>query len=341
MRAQQIITTWDYHHGQATRVVVAGLPPLRGATMAEKQDFFAEQCDHIRTSLMHEPRGHKNMLGAVLTDPVTPDGDIGMLFLSPQGFFEMCGDSTFSATAALFDSGMVRYAEPDGERSVKIDTVAGRVVAHVALRGGEPAAITFDNVPSYSLGRQVLEVGGTGPVEAELAYGGLNYAFVEANALGIASLADARRDDLLEAGTRAWRAARAQTSLPTSVSPTHIGESRPVDLVTLWEPLQGERGARVANFYAPQTCGRTPSGTGLSARVAVEVAAGRLGHGDTFIHESPLGLRFTARVAQTGIARADGGPPGVVPAVTARSFLMGTAQWVLHPDDPFRHGFVF
>ena len=152
MKAEQIIYTWDYHHGQATRVVTGGLPPLRGATMADKQDYFAERCDHVRSSLMQEPRGHKNMLGAVLTDPVTPDGDIGMLFLSPQGFFEMCGDSTFSAVAALVDSGIASYAEPDGEMSLKLDTVAGRVDVQVDLQDGEPIGITFDNVPSYDLG---------------------------------------------------------------------------------------------------------------------------------------------------------------------------------------------
>jgi proline racemase len=75
--------------------------------------------------------------------------------------------------------------------------------------------------------------------------------------------------------------------------------------------------------------------------VAVEAAAGRLRSGETYVHVSPLGLRFTARVVESGVSRADGGQPGVVPAVTARSFLMGTAQWVLHPEDPFRHGFVF
>jgi proline racemase len=341
MRAQQIVYTWDYHHGQATRVIAGGLPPLRGATMAEKQDFFAEQCDHIRTSLMQEPRGHKNMLGAVLTEPATPDGDIGMLFLSPHGFFEMCGDSTFSATAALIDSGIIRCADPDGELKLKIDTVAGRVDAHVALRAGEPVAITFDNVPSYSLGAQTIEVDGAGPVEALLGYGGLTYAFIEARALGIVSLANVERDVLLDAGTRALKSARAQTSLPAHVGLDRIGERRRVDLITLWEPLRDEKGARVANFYAPQTCGRTPSGTGLSARAAIEAAAGRLGPGETFIHESPLGLRFTARITRTGVGRADDGPPGVVTAVTARSFLMGTAQWVLHPEDPFRHGFVF
>lgn len=341
MRARQVVYTWDYHHGQATRVIAGGLPSIRGVTMAEKQAYFAARCDHVRTSMMQEPRGHRNMLGAVLTDPVTPDGDVGMLFLTPQGFLAMCGDSTFSGAAAIVDAGIVPYADPDGGVELKIDTVAGRVDVHVALRGGEPVAVTFDNVPSYSLGEQMIDVEGVGPVRAMLGYGGLTYAFFEARALGVPSLLEVPRDELLDIGTRVLQSARAQTMLPGCLGPDWAGDPRPVDLVTLYEPLEGEQGARVANFYLPHTCGRTPSGTGLSARTAIEVAAGRLGVGDSFIQESLVGLRFVSTVTRTGVARADGGLAGIVPAVTARSYLMGTAQWILHPDDPFRDGFVF
>ncbi len=341
MKAQRVLYTWDYHHGQATRVVVGGLPPLRGATMAEKQAYFAEHCDHIRASLMQEPRGHKNMLGAVLTDPATPDGDVGLLFLHPRGYFEMCGDSTFSATAALIDAGIVASESPDGELSLRLDTVAGRVDVHVRLKDGEPVAITFDNVASYSLGEQVIHIAGMGEVKAQLGYGGLTYAFVEASAVGLPALLHVNHDALLDVGTRVWQAAREQTALPAYVGRDRIGEPRPVDLITLWEPLPDERGARVANFYAPQTTGRTPSGTGLSARAAIEAAAGRLHAGETFVHESLLGLRFLARLVQVDVPRADMGTPGVIPAITARSFLMGTAQWILHAEDPFRFGFIF
>lgn len=335
MRAQQTIYAWDYHHGQATRVVLGGLSPLRGATMQEKQDDFIKRYDYVRTSLMQEPRGHKNMLGAVLTEPVTPDGHIGVLFLSPQGYFDMCGDSTFSAVAAMIDSGMISYAHPDDEIQINLDTVAGRVNVRAQLKEGEAAAITFNNVPSFTLGAQSLPVPGTGPVEAWLGYGGLVYAFVKAQDVGIHSLRDIKRDDLLETGTRVWQAARENIRVVLS------GEKKPIDLITLWEPLDKERGARVANFYAPLTTGRTPSGTGLSARVAIEAAAGRLAQGETFFHESLLGLRFAGRIVSEGIAAADGSLRGIVPSITARSFLMGTGQWILHPDDPFRSGFIF
>jgi proline racemase len=276
--------------------------------------------------MMQEPRGHANMLGAAVTDPVTPDGDVGLLFLHPRGFFEMCGDSTFSSVAALIDSGIIRYDDPNGQRHIKLDTVAGRVNAHVQLKDGDPVAITFNNVPSYSLGTRTIAVPGAGEVEATFAYGGLMYAFVEARNVGLPSLRESARDTLLDAGTRVWLAAREDVK--------RRGEKRQVELITLWEPLEGETGARVANFYAPQTTGRTPSGTGLSARVAIEAAAGRLRQGDRFIHESLLGLRFSGSVAETVGTT-------IIPAVTARSFLMGTAQWVLHPEDPFQAGFIF
>lgn len=340
MRAKQIITTWDYHHGQATRVITGGVPPLRGATMAEKQASFAAQCDHVRSSLMQEPRGHRNMLGAVLTDPSTPDGDIGLLFLHPRGFFEMCGDSTFSSVACLIDAGIIPYSDPNGAMSIKVDTVAGRVNVEVQLQDGEAVGITFNNVPSYALGSQPLRVDGMGEVEALLGFGGLTYAYVEARSVGIPSLREVDTATLLEVGGRVLAAGREQISLPSLVSPTQMGEQRPVDLITLWEPLGIVKGTRVANFYAPQTCGRTPSGTGLAARVAVEVAAGRLQVDETFIHESPLGLRFLGKAVEMNIPRPDGGTAGIVPAITARSFLMGTSQWVLHPDDPFQAGFI-
>src|SRR5262249_10960785 len=155
-----------------------------------KQAYFAAHCDHIRTSMMREPRGHANMLGAVVTDPATPDGDVGLLFLHPGGFFEMCGDSTFSSVAALIDSGIIRCDDPNGERRIRLDTVAGRVDVEVRLNNGEPVAITFQNVPSYSLGSQSIHVNGIGAVQADLSYGGLVYAFVQASALGIRSLKD-------------------------------------------------------------------------------------------------------------------------------------------------------
>jgi proline racemase len=330
MRSERTVTCWDYHHGQATRILVSGFPSIPGETMAEKESYFERRWGAIRQSLLMEPRGHRNMLGAIVTEPVTEDSILGVLFTHPHGYFEMCGDSAFSLASFVVDSGIV--GEASGNQRVLVDTVAGQIALELEIHDGECMSSTIRNVPSYSLGEGTLELA-TGAVRALLAYGGLTYAMVESADLGIGSLrldgleAD-KRKQLVDAGSSAWLAAREGCR-------TSEGEVAAIDLVTLYEPLDGVRGVRVANFYGPGTMGRTPSGTGLSARIAWEHAEGNLAPGEEYVHESVLGLRFVGKVESV----LEDPRRSVVPAVTARSFLMGINQLMLKADDPFRDGF--
>lgn len=341
--ARHVLHVWDYHHGQATRVVVGGCPPLPGKTMAEKQAYLAERYDHLRALICREPRGHRNMLGAFLTEPATPGCDAGVIFVHPDGYFEACGDSTFSVAVALFESGMVPRRGEDGEQLLRLDTVLGPVPVTVELAGGRVRSVTMRSGWSHALGVVTLEVEGLGAVQAELAWGGLLYAFVPAAAVGLrlgADLDPAEREQVLDTGSRIWRAAREQARADVP----GVQAGRPVDLITLYEdidekgqsmpPGDGQpAGARVANFYAPRTMGRTPSGTGTAARVALLHQAGRLPIGAPFYHESPLGLRFTARVVVAGTE-------GIVSEISTMSYCMGIATLVLRDDDPFPAGFA-
>ncbi|MDI6824541.1 MAG: proline racemase family protein [Bacillota bacterium] len=319
MRGRHLLYCMDYHHGQATRVVMAGLPFVPGADMAARQAFFRQHLDWVRGVVCAEPRGHTNMLGAVVLPPVRPDAHAGVIFLHPGGYFDMCGDSAFSTVTALVDSGMVPPRK--GEFAVKLDTVAGPVDARVRVTGGEVVEVTIANVPSYYLGPVELRAGSLA-VGAEVAYGGLVYAFVDAGAVDLAPLDRQPRARLLQTGTALWEAAR-----------TLAVKGRRVDLVTVGERLPGSARFRVANFYAPATMGRTPSGTGISARVALLLARGELGEKGEVVHESILGLSFRARAREI----RPGGE--VVPEVTARSYLMGITQLVVKEDDPFPAGF--
>jgi len=341
--ARHVLQVWDYHHGQATRIVVGGCPPLAGATMAQKQAYLAEHYDHLRALICREPRGHRNMLGAFLTEPATPGCDAGVIFVHPDGYFEACGDSTFSVAVALVESGMVRRTEEDGEQLLRLDTVLGPVPVTVQVAGGRVRSVTMRSGWSHALGKASLEVEGLGSVYAELAWGGLLYAFVPAAAVGLRlgpDLDSPDRERVLELGTRLWQAARQRVR--ADVPGVQAGRS--VDLVTLYQDVDeagqelppGEAqpaGARVANFYAPRTMGRTPSGTGTAARVALLVRAGYLPLGAPFFHESPLGLRFTARAV---VASTE----GIVSEISTMSYCMGTATLVLRDDDPFREGFT-
>ena len=329
MRTRRIVTCWDYHHGQSTRILVSGHPFVPGNSMREKQENFKAVADDLRAALCREPRGHRNMLGAILTEPVEPGSVLGVLFTSPDGYFDMCGDSSFSLGGYLADSGLV--AKPDGGSGVveaPVDTVAGLVVLRLRFEDSELVDTTIRNVTSRLVEKGVqVEVPELGMFAADIGYGGLSYAFFDAAELGFATLAlsemtPADQSRLIDVGSALWRAARAAQP------------DRPVDLITISEPLPDGAGYRVANFYAPGVTGRTPSGTGLSARVGVDHGLGTLKPGDTLVHESTLGLRFTATVADEDPASG-----GVIPELSARSYLMGVQQIYFEEDDPFQAGF--
>lgn len=342
--ARHVLHVWDYHHGQATRIVVAGCPPLHGRTIREKQNDLATRYDHLRALICREPRGHRNLLGAFLTEPEHPTSHAGVIFVHPDGYFDACGDSTFSVAIALIESGLVPRTVDDGEQELLLDTVLGTIPVRISLRQGRVVAATMGSGPSYALGETVLETRELGPVPVTLAWGGLLYAFADATGLGLelgAQLPLNARERVLEIGTLLWQAARAQlrADIPG------ITFDRPVDLVTLVQELDADgtplpagshrqpAGARVANFYAPRTMGRTPSGTGTAARVAALVAADRLPLGASYYQESPVGLRFTVRpVRREGDA--------IHSEISTMSYCMGIATLILRDDDPFPTGFA-
>lgn len=338
MRTQRTVTCWDYHHGQSTRILVSGHPHVTGQTMRDVQEAFRAAADDVRAALCQEPRGHRNMLGAVIVPPLRETSVTGVLFTSPDGYFDMCGDSSFSLGGYLADSGLV--APPgagSGDVEVNVDTVAGEVGLRLRFADGELVSTTIGNVASSFVGRSTVELEGHGTIGVEVAYGGLTYAFVDARDVGLSTLLLSNLDEsgqreLIATGSAVWRASRSVRHL-----------ERPIDLVTLWEPLEDTVGTRVANFYASGTMGRTPSGTGLSAHLANEYALGRLGLGEAYVHESALGLRFTGMCVEATAAPGNETEPSaaeVVPELAARSYLMGVNHVYFEHDDPFPAGFA-
>ena len=86
------ITTVDAHTaGEPFRVITGGYPDLPGDTILERRRYAREHYDHLRTALMWEPRGHADMYGCIVTPPVSPEADIGILFMHNEGYSTMCG----------------------------------------------------------------------------------------------------------------------------------------------------------------------------------------------------------------------------------------------------------
>ncbi|WP_330230384.1 proline racemase family protein [Nocardia sp. NBC_00508] len=333
MRSTMIISAIDTHtEGMPTRVVTGGVATVPGDTMAARRMYFAEHLDGLRKLLVNEPRGHAAMSGAILQPATTDDGHYGVLFIEVSGLLPMCGHGTIGVATALVEAGMVPVTEPVTE--IRLDTPAGRVVASVAVSGGHADSVTLRNVPAYcdSLDNNV-EVPGFGTVRYDMAYGGNFYAIVDLGSLGL-PFDRADKDRILDSGLRIMHAIN-EFRCPVHLEDKQIAGCKHVLFL---DPAAEPTHTRNAMAIHPGWFDRSPCGTGTSALLARQHARGLLS-GDQVLHnDSFIGTTFQAHVVDTTTV---GGAPAIVPAITGRAWLTGTANYLLDPSDPFPQGFVF
>ncbi|GAA5085897.1 proline racemase family protein [Nocardia iowensis] len=333
MRSNMIISAIDTHtEGMPTRVITGGVGAIPGDTMAARRMYFAQHLDGLRRLLVNEPRGHAAMSGAILQQATTEDGHYGVLFIEVSGLLPMCGHGTIGVATALVEAGMVPVTEPVTE--IRLDTPAGRVVASVAVSGGHADSVTLRNVPAYcdSLDNEV-EVPGIGPVRYDMAYGGNFYAIVDLGKLGL-PFDRAHKGRILDAGLR------IMASINEFRRPVHLEDERigGCKHVLFLDPAAEPAHTRHAMAIHPGWFDRSPCGTGTSALLARQHARGYLTEDQVLQNDSFIGTTFYARAVETATV---GGRPAIVPAITGRAWLTGTANYLLDPTDPFPEGFVF
>ena len=316
--------------GNPVRLVAGGAPLLAGASMSERRQDFLARFDWIRTSLCFEPRGHDMMSGGFLYPPTRPDTDIGILFIETSGCLPMCGHGTIGMVTFGLEHGLIQPRTPG---SLRVEVPAGIIDIAYRVEGERVAAVTITNVPAYVAARGIaIEVPGFGPLTVDVAYGGNFYAIVEPQGAyaGLDALGAAR----LIALSATVRDLVGQRFTPVHPQdPTIRGVSH-----VLWADRPRGDGAdgRNAVFYGDKAIDRSPCGTGTSARLAHLAATGRLAVGQSFVHESYIGSRFTGTV----LAEAEvGGQAGIVPAIAGSAVATGFNTIWIDRADPFWPGF--
>lgn len=331
-RFTHVISTIDTHAaGEPNRIVLSGFPPIPGETMAAKKHFVHTQLDHLRRLLMHEPRGHQDMFGAILTSPTTVGSHYGLLFMDHAGYLDMCGHGTMSVTTALIEMGIIPATEP--ETVVVFDTPAGVVTAHARVEGQRVCAVSVANVPSFLYSSQVvLALPGLGEVPVDVAFGGNFFALVQAQALGV-TIEPSQRTRLIELGMLVKTAVNAVLQVQHPTLP-HITT---VELTEIYDqPTPACPKARNVVIYGQGHLDRSPCGTGTSAVMAAHYAHGHLALGVPFINESIIGTRFTGQLS----SEVQVGPYSAVrPVVTGEAYITGLQQFVVDPQDPVKYGF--
>lgn len=342
------VTATDYHTaGEPFRIVRAGAPEVPGATVADRRQHAmrSAETELVRRLIGHEPRGHADMYGGLLVPPDDDGAHLGVLFWHKDGWSTACGHGTIALGAWAVESGLVAPG-PDGTTDVVVDVPSGRVTAQVRSAGGRVESVTFRNVPSYVLHRDVPVLTRRGEVRVDVVYGGAIYATLAAGDVGLA-VDPAHHDELVALGREVKHALDSHEVARHPEDDRLSGVYGTILFDDLGE-LPGTAGTaprsqgrrlhqRNVTVFADGQVDRSPCGSGTAARVALLAADGLLGPDDELAHESIVGTRFLARVAENV---QEAGRDAVVVEVAGTAHRTGEHTFVLDPRDDLGTGFV-
>jgi trans-L-3-hydroxyproline dehydratase len=325
-----IISTVEMHTGgEPTRIIVDGWPKLEGRTLLEKRREARERYDDLRRGLMLEPRGHDGMYGALLVEPDHPDADLAVLFMHNEGYSTMCGHATIALARWAVESGRVARRVP--ETIVRLQCPCGLVTARVAADG----TVRFESVPAFAYALDRIAPTRTwGPVTVDIAYGGAFYAFLSADSIGL-DLRSSPMRTIVDAGEEI-----AQTAAK-AVPIEHPDEP---DLAFLYGTILTDGGngtngqaSRNVCIFAGRQIDRSPTGSGVTARMALAVARREAKRGEERLFESCTGAVFSGRIVRDAPPVA--GRRSVIVEVGGRACQTGEARFRFEDDDPLREGF--
>lgn len=332
MRFVKSIQAVDSHTmGEPTRVVTGGIPSIKGKTMPEKKAYLENNMDYLRTAIMHEPRGHKDMFGSIITAPTTEEADLGIIFMDGGGYLNMCGHGSIGAATIAVETGMVEVKEPYTD--IVLEAPAGLVKAKVKVENGKAVEASIVNVPSFLYKEGLfIEVPNIGNVKVDISFGGSFFALVDSRDLGI-DICPENSSKLTEIGIMI----RDIINSTVEIKHPTLEHIKTVDLVEIYGPAKNPKATyqNVVVFGEGQV-DRSPCGTGTSAKMAALYAKGKLNIGEDFIYESILGTMFKGRIlGETMI----GSYKGIIPEITGSAYITGFNHFVIDEDDPVKYGF--
>jgi proline racemase len=342
MEFSRTYTTIDAHTaGEPLRIITSGLPFIPGATILERRRYVREHLDHVRQTLMLEPRGHADMYGAILTPPVSSGADFGVIFLHNEGYSSMCGHGVIALATVAVATGMVtaKIGETRADEvRIGMDTPAGFVEAFAEWDGRKVGRVRFRNVPSFVY-RSNLEIqtASFGKLMVDVVFGGAFYAYLNAAQAHL----EVRPNDyanLIKLGHEVKHALESVCQVVHPLEPELRGIYGAMIDGEPFSSTISEAEIRQSNVcvFADRQVDRSPTGTGTAGRVAQLFAQGKLAMGQTLVNESIVGTAFEGRMLEeTRVADF----PAIIPEVSGRASITGYHMFVVDVDDPLPNGF--
>lgn len=331
MRWKKTLQMADVHcEGEIGKVITGSVLNIPGKTMLEKMNYINEVDDSLRRFVMLEPRGCLQMSVNLLLPPTHPDAQAGFIVLQADKAHPMSGSNCICVVTALLELGILPMEEPC--TTVVLDTPAGLVTARAQCADGRCLSVSLDMVPSFVEHLDVvIETEQFGPIKADIAFGGVYYALIDVEQIGL---------DISPENARvlATEGVRLRGVINEQVEVRHplIKELNEVAYVMFRNRID-DKTWQTCTTLPPGRVDRSPCGTGSSANMATLSARGLVQPGDQLTSRSTIGGEF--KVELLGLTEV-GDRAAVLPKVTGRAWVYGLHQIGLDPDDPLAEGFM-
>lgn len=331
MRWRKTLQLVDVHcEGEIGKVITGGVLDVPGETMLDKMTYINEVDDSLRRLVILEPRGCLQMSVNLLLPPTRPEAQAGFIVLQADKAHPMSGSNCICVVTALLELGILPMEEPS--TTVVLDTPAGLVTARAQCSGGRCVSVSLDMVPAFVERLDaVIETEEFGPIKTDIAFGGVYYALIDVEQVGL-SIEPSKARQLADAGVRLRGIVNEQISVRHPVI-EGLNEVAYVMFRNRLDPLTWQ----TCTTLPPGRVDRSPCGTGSSANLATLSARGEVKPGDQLISQSTIGGQF--KVELLGLTEV-GDRAAVLPRITGRAWVYGFHQVGVDPDDPLADGFM-
>ena len=320
---KEFIDCIDTHtEGDLTRFIMGGIPSIKGESLELKKEYFRKNFDYIRKFVMTEPRGHKDIFGAVITETVEDDSQYGLFFIEPHGYLSLCGHAVMASVVLSKKIGLIDYSLEE----IKIDTPVGQVVA----RSKDNEEVEVESGPCFAVIQdEMMEVEGLGRIPIDIAFGGNFYAFVKAEDLGEKNI-DTERAKTIGKIIRNFINNKMTIEHPEM---KHIKGLAGVGIILPTDRANSKN----ITVIGDGAITRDPCETGTTAKIALEYAKGNLKINETYISEGILGTFFRGKAIRT----VKVGPyEAVISKLSGKSYVTAFHKFVLEPNDPKPEGWL-
>ena len=318
--------------GEVGDVIIEGVEPPPGETLWDQSRWIAKD-QVLRNFVLNEPRGGVFRHVNLLVPPKNPKASAAFIIMEPEDTPPMSGSNSICVATVLLDHGLITMEEP--VTNFFLEAPGGLVKVKALCKNGKAERIFVQNLPSfvYKLDTS-LELEGYGSISADTAFGGDSFVIVDAKKLGF-SIDPSEAAELARLGAKITDAATEQIGFrhPVISEWTHYSfcqfsrkQDQSNDCISF----------KSAVSVKPGKIDRSPTGTALSAKMAVLEARREMKIGQKIKAISIIGSSFEGKIVEKCNLN---GTSAIIPEISGRGWITGLHQHTLEPTDPWPEGY--